>query len=207
MKNIPVELEYLRREIEEISGISLSETKGYLYLHEYVQEKLDSIPIKKNKVGQIIEGGDTIGYKTIRRLWEKEKDKHEQDDRTFSILARAAGYKHWEHFKKELKKKREQENLFDPDSIDTSKLKIGETVIIGWYPIYYISSEYLGDYTFKILNSSNPKRKTGDTFRAKWFEFQHITCIDDRGIGYEYNPQIYFHLEDKKEYYERMGIE
>lgn len=51
------------------------------------------------------------------------------------------------------------ENLFNPNDIIVSKLKIGEEVTIGWYPIRYVIVKYEGNYNFKVIDGNDSKMK------------------------------------------------
>lgn len=130
----------------------------------------------KNKVSPYT---DTfkVSEETIRdysSVLVRKKPPHAPNKNKLSLISCYLGYQSWDSFCQEVDNRLEfHSELFDVDEVNPKRLKSGQKVIIGWYPVYYILAEYLGNYKFYVHNvSRNIKRKPGDTFCAAGFKIE-----------------------------------
>lgn len=142
---------------------SASEEIGRFFESRIKQEVVNKIP--------------TISDEALRDwsvVLKNKKPKNKPNDSKLSIVAYFLGYTDWETFCNQVDARLEHNGqLFDVDEVNPKKLHVGQEVIIGWYPDYYVRVRYEGDYQFRILNTSrNIKRIPGDSFEAAGFKIE-----------------------------------
>lgn len=107
----------------------------------------------------------SLSEKTIRRLWEKEKYDSAPSMTTLNILAKVAGYKRWEDFENNIENFAKI-SCSEAEDIPMRKLKTGDRVLLGNYPVNYLFMEFLYDNRFKVLFSVGNHRLSKECF---WF--------------------------------------
>lgn len=188
------ELPELRRRIEEDSCIRPEDPESRIALWEYIRSTLAKEYEKRNTPP--CERG-SISDKTLERLWGIEKDERKHYFSTYDTLAMVAGYENWQDFVQSLPKEEKRVKVFFPDEVESSRLKEGEKVLIGWYGIYYIKATYLGNDRYEVRQSKGTKYKKGDIFRAKWFSVTYVRTCGKNGEGYLYAPRVWIRLDEK----------
>lgn len=160
MNKQPAELPFLLREIEQQSGIDPSCQETFDELCDYVIEKIESLPVPKNRPR------NTISKKTLQRTWGKAKDAGGAGAHTLTLLAKIAGYRGWYDFCQQIAKKLQTENPFQVRTLKPSTLRRGDLCLIGNPPHYYIYAKYLGNGDFKALITCNSHIHPDDTFHT-----------------------------------------
>lgn len=178
-KRIPIDqgkFETLKNELIRVSGIDLSLDNAYSDLSEYIKKQSEAnFPSPKFKDGKPIQQAETISVDTLRRYWgEKDADKKMSPDvGKLSLMARALNYKDWETFCQEYRHTNidfyAEKRFNDMDYFRFSSLCKNEIICIGWYPQKYCRLEYLGEYTFKVVESCGMKSEAGRIFETSGF--------------------------------------
>lgn len=93
-----------------------------------------------------------IGVTTLKRLFGFASNEHTQRMATLDIIAKYAGYLHYDDMMNHLRGLTDSnfETETDLSSID---LEIGERVRFSYLPDRHITLEYLGDIKFRIVES------------------------------------------------------
>lgn len=121
-----------------------------------------------------------ISPTTLKRLWGYIDGADNTRDSTLTMLAQFIGYKHWDDFVQKLAENEvSQSEEVTGDCIRTRSLKKNQTLEIGWQPNRRLLLYYLGNNTFKVLESYNSKIKTGDTFTCSIFMIGEPLYIDN----------------------------
>lgn len=113
------------------------------------------------------ETGEELSAATMKRLWGYVNDEHKPRIRTLNILARYLGYEDYKGFCQWRKETGTIESsFFQADQLMSANLKPGQKVTIGWSPNRTVRLDYLGNSTYRVLNSENSKLKVGDQFQC-----------------------------------------
>ena len=160
MNKQPAELPFLLREIEQQSGIDPSCQETFDELCDYVIEKIESLPVPKNRPH------NTISKKTLQRTWGKAKDAGGAGAHTLTLLAKIAGYRGWYDFCQQIAKKLQAENPFQVHSIQPSTLTPGNLYLFGNPPMYYIYARYLDSGNFKAIITHNSHIRQDEIFHT-----------------------------------------
>lgn len=198
------------RDIGDNTDIYLSYGK---VLTAYVAER------KKNDYKiQVIQTDLLHEYRKVMQLLDKESyTKHNGEYHCFShkilnTLAIAGGFDSWDDYMqqkwpekysdllKPVDKNEPSEPLFDLDACNKiDAFKIGKQIIVGWYPKRYVKFEYLGEYRFKVLESSTRKKYTRERIMyADKFDLEMPLVIDKNDMGYPMWPMIIVSYQGNK---------
>lgn len=113
---------------------------------------------------------EQISTSTLKRLWGYIDGVDTARNSTLNVLSKALNYNDWDDFTNKLKLENQtNSDLVLSESIASNKLTIGNTLSIAWQPNRMCLLTYLGNDTFKVINSENSKLKIGDTFRCSLF--------------------------------------
>ncbi len=113
---------------------------------------------------------EQISTSTLKRLWGYIDGVDTARNSTLNVLSKALNYNDWDDFTNKLKfENQTNSDLVLSESIASNKLTIGNTLSIAWQPNRMCLLTYLGNDTFKVINSENSKLKIGDTFRCSLF--------------------------------------
>lgn len=159
MGKLPKILFLMREKIEQEADIKPTTPEEFCDLVNYINAKLKDISVAKDRPGY------SLSEKTIRRLWEKEKYDSAPSLTTLNILAKVAGYKRWEDFENNIENFAKI-SCSEAEDIPMRKLKIGDRVLLGNYPVNYLFMEFLYDNRFKVLFSVGNHRLSKECF---WF--------------------------------------
>lgn len=110
--------------------------------------------------------GVYISASTLKRLWGYSSERVTPRLSTLSFLAKFVGYKDWKDFCQNNEKTVENTSAHILNrSLDVDKvLSIGDRVLLSWLPDRICEIEYLGNHSFRIVNSQNTKLKAESTF-------------------------------------------
>lgn len=102
---------------------------------------------------------------TYKRLYGYVGDSHKPRVQTLDTLATYLEFKDYAGFVDWLKTStRYNSSFFDAGQLVSSDLEPGECVEIGWSPNRVLRLEYLGDSTYRVLESRNSKILADDIF-------------------------------------------
>lgn len=154
MDNWLLEISFLRQAVERKSGHRLKTTADFTALSEEMWAAL----------------GETCSPSTIKRIWGYVGMSVEPRRGTLDTLSRFAGFRDFRAFREDLEKSTLlSSGYFHSDHLDTSSLRNGDRISIGWRPDRVLTLEYLGEGRFRILESENSHLLVGDEFKAVSF--------------------------------------
>lgn len=146
-------------------------------LLEDVSRKFGQVPQTKNAFSRLAESveneiSEHISETTLERVWGYSTRRCGAVSATsLSLLAKYVGFPSWDVYCDWLHNHRVRESEeFKTDFIDSSDLKMGACVKIGWMPDRVVTVRYLGDNRFEVLNSVNSSLTSGDTFSCLCFQ-------------------------------------
>ncbi len=148
------EIEELKLLVEQHYGKSLSTTTDFEEFTVLLQKRY----------------GLVVSSSTMKRLYGYVGDSHKPRVATLDILARYIGHKDYASFVQWLKKStRYNSSFFDANQLVSSDLQSGGYVEIGWSPNRLLRLVYLGNSTYRVVESSNSKLHVGDMFMTGCF--------------------------------------
>lgn len=188
-------LKLLKLEFESTFEMTLESRKSYVAA---------AIKIEEN-------GGRKISEDTLIDIWQQELEHYPYTD-TLNTIVQAINYRDWDSFCDITDRNTTLYSFFDPAKYNVESLQVGEEITLGWFPQYYVSFEYLGEYEFKILSCSKTfKRQAGNIITAHGFGLRYTYNIpedtfDDKGniietMGYPLYPSITFRVAPMPEDY------
>lgn len=143
------EIEELKRLVEEHYGKHLTTTTDF--------EEFSVILRLRHEI--------FVSPSTLKRLYGYVSDSHKPRMQTLDSLSAYIGHKDYASFLLWLKNStRYNSSFFDACQLVSSDLEPGECVEIGWSPNRVLRLEYLGDSTYRVLESRNSKILAGDMF-------------------------------------------
>lgn len=148
------ELGELLRQVEVKFGHRLSTTTDYELL-SFVIER---------------ETGALISASTIKRLWGYVSYSSTPRMATMDALSRYVGHRDFKAFRDALKASGAVvSSFFTSKTVETSSLKEGICVILGWAPNRIVKLRYIGGTAFEVISAQNAKLQIGDRFEASEF--------------------------------------
>ena len=153
--NIP-QILALRCEVEKVFG-KISSHSCLHKLSEEIEQKCK----------------EHISVSTLERLWNySTRNATNISVRILDIVSSYAGADCWEDFCNRLQKEsnRESELFENKETINSSTLKEGTRIKIGWLPDRICEVEYMGDNRFVATHTENSSIKPGDSFRCLQIE-------------------------------------
>lgn len=143
------EIEELKRFIQEKYGKKLNTTTDFEEFSFHLENKAYL----------------SVSSSTLKRLFGYVADSHKPRTQTLDMLAQYLGYRDFSKFVEWLKTSSYyNSSFFQAGQIVSSELKKGDKVEIGWAPNRMLLLDYLGDSTYRVLESSNSKVMAGDRF-------------------------------------------
>lgn len=152
-KEIP-ELNYLLELVEKHYGRKLSTTTDFESL---------SVIIEKST-------GDLLSSSTLKRLYGYVSLNTVPRKTTLDILSRFIGKRDYETFRLSLRDDPQfTSTFFSTKIVNSSELKAGDKLRIGWSPDRIVKLRYLGDDLYEVEDSVNASLMQGDRFRQVSF--------------------------------------
>ena len=150
------ELGELLRQVEDKFGRRLSTTTDYELLSFVIEREI----------------GEMISASTLKRLWGYVSYSSTPRIATMDTLCRYIGNKDFKDFCKALKESGAVvSSFFTSKTIETSSLKEGSRVLIGWSPNRLAELVFKGGTSFEVVSVQNTKLQEGDRFEASEFIF------------------------------------
>lgn len=152
--NLP-EISVLRGRVESTFGCPLKVHSDFVALSDKVFEKTR----------------EHISETTLERMWNYSTRGYETvSRRSLNVLCAFIGEGNWDNFLLALKETSSSESdLFNLESIESTDLKPGERLKIGWPPDRLCVVRHLGDNRFIVEESHHGKLREGDTFSCLQF--------------------------------------
>lgn len=149
---------------EKIRQIINDETKD---------EEVDRIA-SKNRFNK---DADKLSEDTIKRAFGivSSKKNSNPESMVFSsttrnIIARKLEYRGWDDFcEKSIQKYDMKKGFSTIDMYEFGSLVVNQDICIGWYPHKYCMLKYLGDYSFKVVESNNLRSPVERVFETVGF--------------------------------------
>lgn len=117
---------------------------------------------------------------TLQRVWLYKPGYDTVAVHTLNVLSRYCGYANWDIFQQYLKDSSHIESeMFDGEKIDVSTLKEGTRIRIGWRPDRICIIQYLGNSTFKAIETHNAKLQPGDIFTCSQLQIGRELRLDN----------------------------
>lgn len=146
-------------------------------------------------------------FANLSSLEKEKKPKQKPNDSNLEYIVKYLGYQSLKNFNLEIKDRKQEKVLFDPDEIKVDKLKPvkkGEEkeediITLGWYDEHFIRVIYRGHSLFEVIDVSDTiNKQIGDTFYAEEFGISYMwhyaeieTKNGKKGIsGYPRFPKI-----------------
>ena len=122
-----------------------------------------------------------ISETTLERVWGYSTRGYDTVSlHTLDVLAAYAEGCNWEDFCKLLQEGTNCESeYFNSEHIDSSELKEGDRLQIGWLPDRICEIRYLGENRFLAERCENSKLQAGDTFSCLQFTLGHPLTMTD----------------------------
>jgi hypothetical protein len=151
MTETNLEISALKQAVERCYALRLCTSADFVALSEDMQARL----------------GKTVSPSTLKRLWGYVSMEVKPRKWTLDVLAQYAGFADYRAFLGDLKAgKQPSSSYFNVDHIDSSKLKEGARITLGWKPDRELALEYQGNMRYKVLESRNSLLQAGDEFEA-----------------------------------------
>lgn len=148
------EIEELKRIVEQCYGKRLLTTTDFEVFSLHLQKKYRL----------------AVSSSTLKRLYGYVGDMHKPRIATLDQLAVYIGYRNYTAFVDWLKTTPDYtSSFFNARQILSSSLAVGDMVEIGWSPNRLLLLEYLGDSTYRVVESHNSKVQVDDTFVSGCF--------------------------------------
>lgn len=145
-------LDRLREEVENLVGRKIKSPKDFDFLSRqiegYMQEK--------------------ISVSTLKRMWGYVASESNPSLFNLDLLSRMIGYPDWNAFvggQDGIASSR----FFMRSKLIANALDVGEEVRLTWNPGRIVTVKYLGNDSFKVMESVNSKLEAGDTFVCHQF--------------------------------------
>ena len=147
MKKDSPDYAFLRHEVERKWGRRLSTTADFTALAEQMDER--------------------VSPSTLKRFWGYVGDRPEPRTSTLDFLARYAGFLDFQAFRENLLASGRLSSIyFHSEHMEAGALSQGDVVVIGWRPDRQVTLSYLGNSTFKVVESVNSLLRKGDQFET-----------------------------------------
>lgn len=122
---------------------------------------------------------EMVSATTLRRFWGyQEAGSSAPSLNTLNVLGKLIGYTNWEDFRTRKDSDVSSSEMMNGiHALRFSTLEVGSQLRITWNPDRRIMVEYLGNYTFRVLESENSKLMEKDTFQCmQIIEGQAMCC-------------------------------
>ena len=120
---------------------------------------------------------ESIGLTTVKRLWQYGGMRTSPRRATLNVLARALGYRHYDDFCEHYADAARSSDPVLGEGVKVAELGLGDHLELRWNPGRNVVVEYLGNSTFRVLQSVASKLDVGDTFQAAFFAVGHAAML------------------------------
>jgi len=111
-----------------------------------------------------------ISGSSLMNMWSGSELKHLHYKSKLSIIARKIGFNDWDDFcEKSIPKYDMTKGFKTINMYEFNNLIINQDVCIGWFPHKYCMLKYLGDFSFKIVESYNLMSPVNRIFETTGF--------------------------------------
>ena len=111
-----------------------------------------------------------ISGSSLMNMWSGSELKHLHYKSKLSIIARKIGFNDWDDFcEKSIPKYDMTKGFKTINMYEFNNLIINQDVCIGWFPHKYCMLKYLGDFSFKIVESYNLRSPVNRIFETTGF--------------------------------------
>ena len=122
---------------------------------------------------------ENIALSTLERLWGYIEGANNTRRSTLNILSRYVGSRDWDDYTIHLKTEEHgSSNPFIADGVHTQDLQPGQKLEVTWLPNRRCVFRYLGNMRFEVVESTNSKLNSGDTFTSTFFLIGQPLYID-----------------------------
>lgn len=156
-------LDALKRLLCEAAGCESTHSADFMVMMAYV----------RNRTKQ------SIGINTLKRFYNYGGESAMPRSETLNVLAQSLGYRHFSDFCEHYQT---DGNAGSSDvvlgtHISSKDLQLGQNIRLRWNPGRECLIEYLGNDTFRVVESQQTKLSTGDTFQASFFALGHTALL------------------------------
>lgn len=155
------QIETLRRLVCEAAGCEGKSPADFYTLIGYIESRTH----------------ESIGLTTVKRLWQYGGLQSEPRRSTLNLLARAVGFRTYDDFCAHYGSTEATSNPVLGASVNAVDLVQGDRLMLRWNPGRELTAEYLGNSTFRVLESTGSKLQAGDTFQAAFFALGHAAML------------------------------
>lgn len=120
---------------------------------------------------------ESIGLTTVKRLWQYGGMQSSPRRATLNVLSRAIGYRNYDDFCEHYGDTASASDPVLGKGVKVAELGLGALIELRWNPGRDIVVEYLGNSTFRVLQSEASKLGVGDTFQAAFFAVGHPAML------------------------------
>jgi len=111
-----------------------------------------------------------ISGSSLMNMWSGSELKYLHYKSKLSIIARKIGFNDWDDFcEKSIPKYDMRKGFKTINMYEFNNLIINQDVCIGWFPHKYCMLKYLGDFSFKIVESYNLRSPVNRIFETTGF--------------------------------------
>lgn len=146
------EFNRLKEEVENLVGRKIKTPKDFEFLSRQI-------------VGYM---GESISVSTLKRMWGYVSSSCKPSPYNLNLLARMVGCADWSSFIQE-EGEEASSRFFLKSKLIAGALDNGEKVKLSWYSGRVVTIVYLGNDSFKVVESINSKLSKGDTFTCHQF--------------------------------------
>ena len=156
-------LETLKRLLCEAAGCEASRAADFITLAVYVRSQTREI----------------IGVNTLKRMFHYGGESTVPRVETLNVLARSLGYRSYSDF---CTHHSSGDGAVSSDivlgpHVSSASLVEGQRVRLRWNPGRECICEYLGNDTFRVIDSQQTKLKKDDTFQSSFFAVGHAALL------------------------------
>ena len=118
---------------------------------------------------------ENISPTTLKRLWGYIDGADTTRRSTLCLLSKFLGFNDFEGYLEHLKTLEDEESVqFIESGIRSEDLQAGQEIEVTWLPNRHCVFRYLGQNTYKVIQSANAKILEGDTFQTMCFLEGHL---------------------------------
>ena len=164
MNKYSPEIVSLRQDIEKEVNRQIKTPYDFEFLAEVVWERLH----------------ENISPTTLKRLWGYIDGADTTRRSTLCLLSKFLGFNDFEGYLEHLKTLEDEESVqFIESGIRSEDLQAGQEVEVTWLPNRRCVFRYLGQNTYKVIQSANAKILEDDTFQTICFLEGHPMYLDN----------------------------
>lgn len=157
------EIILLRTMVEESVARKMKSPADFQFLTGVIQERCK----------------ETLAVSTLKRLWGYVDGYDSTRFSTLSILARCVGFRDWDDFLLNHNRVGDSSQPVIGCAFYASEFTVEQRVRITWAPDRRVVLQYLGNESFKVVESENSKLKIDDTFHCSCFIIGEPLYLDN----------------------------